>query len=172
LPQSAGTVGLGARLRGELDQHAVKAARFVLLSAYEADLPRLEQVPGLEGISQLPADWVERLQAADIGASICENLETIRAYNSRPSDGTPGTEQGSYAFSVFADHPSGHTVTKLDPFAIRPRRGKIYALAAAEKYGASTRAVLLELGHTEAEVQRLLDTGVASESWSREYLPS
>ncbi|WP_210542693.1 CoA transferase [Rhodoferax sp. PAMC 29310] len=163
--------------------------RFVLLSAYEADLPRLEQVPGLEGISQVPADgraaflaqafmgaraadWVERLQAADIGASICENLETIRAYNSRPADGTPGTEQGSYAFSVFADHPSGHTVTQLDPFAVRPRRGKIYALESAEKYGASTRAVLQELGHSEEQIDALMAAGVVSESWSASYLPT
>jgi crotonobetainyl-CoA:carnitine CoA-transferase CaiB-like acyl-CoA transferase len=163
--------------------------RFVLLSAYEADLPRLEQVPGLEGISQVPADgraaflaqafmgaraadWVERLQAADIGASICENLETIRAYNSRPADGTPGTEQGSYAFSIFADHPSGHTVTQLDPFAVRPRRGKIYALESAEKYGASTRAVLQELGHTEEQIDALMAAGVVSESWSASYLPT
>jgi crotonobetainyl-CoA:carnitine CoA-transferase CaiB-like acyl-CoA transferase len=116
-------------------------------------------------------DWVERLQAADIGAAICENIETIRAYNSRPADGTPGTAQGSYAFSVFADHPSGHAVTQLDPFAVRPRRGKIYALEPAEKYGMSTRAVLLEIGHTDAEVEQLIDAGVASESWSREYLP-
>ncbi len=161
----------------------------MLLSAYETDLPRFEKVPGLEGFSQVPAqgraaflahafmnaravDWVERLQAADIGAAICENIETIRAYNSRPADGTPGTTQGSYAFSVFADHPSGHAVTQLDPFAVRPRRGKIYALAPAEKYGASTRAVLQEIGLSEAEVQQLVETGVVSDSWSREYLPS
>jgi hypothetical protein len=115
---------------------------------------------------------VERLQAADIGASICENLETIRAYNSRPADGTPGTEQGSYAFSVFADHPSGHTVTQLDPFAVRPRRGKIYALESAEKYGASTRAVLQELCHSEEQIDALMAAGVVSESWSASYLPT
>lgn len=163
--------------------------RFVLLSAYETDLPRFEQVAGLEGFSQVPSegraaflaqafmkaravDWVGRLQAADIGAAICENIETIRAYNSRPADATPGTALGSYAFSVFADHPSGHSVTQLDPFAVRPSRGKIYALEPAEKYGASTRAVLRQLGHTEAEIVDLIAAGVVSESWSREYLPT
>lgn len=163
--------------------------RFVLLSAYEADVPVLNQVQGLEGFAEVPregraafmakafmnaraVDWVERLQAADIGAAICENIETIRAYNSRPTDGKPGTDCGSYAFSIYADHPSGHTVTQLDPFAVRPRRGKIYTLEPAEKYGASTRIILMEMGHSEAEIQRLIDTGVASDSWSEEYLPS
>jgi hypothetical protein len=84
---------------------------------------------------------VERLQAADIGAALCENIETIRAYHSRPADGKPGTDPGSYSFSVFAEHPSGYTVTQLDPYAVRPRRGKIYALPPAEKYGASSRAI-------------------------------
>jgi crotonobetainyl-CoA:carnitine CoA-transferase CaiB-like acyl-CoA transferase len=92
-------------------------------------------------------------------------------YNSRPADGKPGTDQGSYAFSVFTDHPSGHTVTQLDPFAIRPQRGKIYALDPAEQYGASTRAVLRELGKAEDEIEALLQSGVVSERWSQQYLP-
>lgn len=162
--------------------------RFVLLSAYEVDLPRLEQVEGLEGLSQVPKeeraaflaqafmnaraiDWVERLQAADIGAAICENIESIRVYNSRPADRKPGTDCGSYAFSVYADHPSGHKVTQLDPFAIRPQRSKIYALRPAEKYGASTRSVLKELGKTDQQIEDLLQAGVVSESWSAQYLP-
>jgi crotonobetainyl-CoA:carnitine CoA-transferase CaiB-like acyl-CoA transferase len=162
---------------------------FVLLSAYEADLSRLEQVSGLEGISEVPkegraaflaqsfmsataADWMLRLQAADIGASICENIETIRAYNSRPADGSSGIAHGSYAFSVFADHPSGHTITQLDPFAVRPRRGKIYALEPAEKYGTSTRAVLKELGHNDDEIEALVQAGVVSDSWSADYIPT
>ncbi len=162
--------------------------RFILLSAYEVDLPRFDQVEGLEGLSNVPKedrasflahafmnaraiDWVERLQAADIGAAICENIESIRVYNSRPADGTTGIDQGSYAFSVYADHPSGHAVTQLDPFAIRPQRGKIYALKPAEKYGASTRAVLQEMGKTEEQIDTLIASGVVSESWSDQYLP-
>ena len=116
-------------------------------------------------------DWVERLQAADIGAAICENIETIRAYNSRPFDGKPGTDQGSYAFSVFDDHPSGHAVTQLDPFAVRPQRGKVYALGPAQKYGASTRAVLQEIGYDTDAITTMLASGAFSESWSRDYLP-
>ena len=163
--------------------------RFVLLCASEADLARFEDVEGLQGFSKVSNEaraaflanafatadaegWVARLQAANIGAAVCEDIETLRAQTSRPADGKPGTEQGSYAFSVYKDHPSGHVVTQLDPYAVRPARGKVYALAPAEKYGASTRSVMKELGYDEAEIDVLLQDGTISESWSREYLPS
>jgi crotonobetainyl-CoA:carnitine CoA-transferase CaiB-like acyl-CoA transferase len=162
--------------------------RFILLCASEHDLSRLDRVQGLEGVSQLghaqraaflaeafakasADDWVARLQSANVGAAVCDNIESIRRVNSRSDDGKPGIDQGSYAFSVYADHPSGHVVTQLDPFAIRPRRGKIYALRPAEKYGASTRAVLRELGKSDADIDKLQRSGVVSESWSAQYLP-
>ncbi|MGI8399220.1 hypothetical protein ACRYWZ_22905 [Agrobacterium deltaense] len=39
-------------------------------------------------------------------------------------------------------------------------------------YGASTVKVLEEVGYTEKEIEKLLEDGVASQSWSTEYLPS
>lgn len=163
--------------------------RFILLSAYEADVERIDKVEGLEGFAAVPkedraaflssafltaraADWVERLQAADVAGSVCENIETIRAYSSRPADGTPGIDRGSYSFSVYDDHPSGHVVTQLDPYAIRPTRSTIYAPDPAEKFGASTRAILAELGYAADEIDAMITSGAVSESWSREYLPS
>ena len=163
--------------------------RFLLLSAEEGDLPKLNAVQGLEGVIDVPrerraaflatafmsaraSEWAERLQAADIGATVCENIEAIRAYNSRPADGTPGTDRSSYAFSIYEDHPSGHVVTQLDPFAIRPAHGTVYALDPTEKFGKSTRAILGELGYGTDEIDRMIAKGAVSESWSREYLPS
>ncbi|MEM8812465.1 MAG: CoA transferase [Pseudomonadota bacterium] len=163
--------------------------RFVLLSAYEADMERLNTVEGLEGIADVEeedraaflataflnaraSDWAERLQAADVGGAICESIETIRAYNSRPFDDAPGTDNGSYSFSVYEDHPSGHVVTQLDPLAVRPANSRIRALTPAEKFGASTRAILSELGYGAADIQRMIETGTVSESWSRDYLPN
>ncbi|MDA3921000.1 MAG: CoA transferase [Salinisphaera sp.] len=162
---------------------------FLLVSAYEYDIEKFDNVAGLEGLSRVDpegraaflapkfltaraTDWVERLEAADIGAAVCENLETLRSYNSRPYDGTVGIDQGSYAFTIYEDHPSGHVVTQLDPYAVRPRRAQIYPMTPAEKYGASTRSVLQEIGYSEEEVDRLIEAGIASESWSREYLPT
>jgi crotonobetainyl-CoA:carnitine CoA-transferase CaiB-like acyl-CoA transferase len=55
---------------------------------------------------------------------------------------------------------------------VRPSRGKIYALEPAEKYGASTRAILRDLGYADAEIDAMISSGLVSESWSREYLPT
>jgi len=161
----------------------------VLVSAYENDLGKFAEVEGLEGVVDVPpeeraaylalrflsvraADWVDRLQAADIAAAVCENLETLRSYNAWRSDGSTGIDRGSYSFTVYDDHPSGHVITQLDPYAIRPKRGRIYPLAPSEKYGASTRQVLEELGHAGEAIDRLIEEGVVAESWSREYLPT
>jgi crotonobetainyl-CoA:carnitine CoA-transferase CaiB-like acyl-CoA transferase len=42
----------------------------------------------------------------------------------------------------------------------------------SEKYGASTRAVLTELGYSADEIDAMIEQGIASESWSSEYFPS
>lgn len=165
------------------------ADRWIMLGASEADLPRFARVPGLESLSgasetqrqglltdaflHQPADvWLARLRGADIGAAACDSIEVLRAANCRPSDGTPGIDRGSYAFSRFPDHPSGHQVTQLDPFAVRPSVAPVKPMAPAEKYGASTRRVLMSLGYGAEDIDRLIAEGAASESWSREYLPS
>jgi len=162
---------------------------FILLSASETDMDKFEHVEGLKGFSRIAkddratflaaaflkasaGDWCERLQAADIGAAPCDDIENIRARHSRPADGGPGIDRGSYSFSIYEDHPSGHVVTQLDPYAVRPVVGKVYALSSAEKFGASTRAVLGELGYDAAKIDAMITAGVISETWSREYLPS
>lgn len=170
--------------------HLYKAAdRWLLLGASERDLPRFLTVEGLADLAVLAPDerggflarvfsgedaatWTARLRAADIGAVICDDIESLRAGNCRPADGSPGTDRGSYAFSRYADHPSGHAVTLLDPLAVRPLVGKVSQLASAEKYGASTRHILQTLGYDDARIDSLVVVGVVSESWSREYLPS
>lgn len=165
------------------------ADRWIVIAASEKDLSRFRSIEGLEGMAGMTEHervyalsaiiatasatvWMERFRNADIGAAICENIEAIRAATARPADGTPGTERGSYSFSVYADHPSGHMVTHLDPYAVRPAQGKIYARAPAEKYGASTREVMKALGLTDAAVDDLVAGRTLSESWSVEYLPS
>ncbi|MET4359254.1 crotonobetainyl-CoA:carnitine CoA-transferase CaiB-like acyl-CoA transferase [Bradyrhizobium sp. RT9b] len=162
----------------------------LLLGAREHDLPRLVRVPGLQGLANVPKEnrasflarvikeapaeeWRSKFDAAGVGAAVCENVAAIRAANSKPAAAAaPGTEQGSYSFSTFPDHPSGHAVTQVDCCAIRSVVGKVHALPPAEKYGASTRHVLRGLGYAEPEIDGLLAEGALSESWSREYLPS
>ncbi|MCH8551456.1 MAG: CoA transferase [Natronospirillum sp.] len=173
----------------DLSRFYMTADGFVLLSAYESDLPKFALVEGLEGLVERPVegraeflatafmnasaeDWVTRLQAADIASATCQNLDALRAYNAYEADDSTGTERGSYSFSVYRDHPSGHTITQLDPYAIRPMRGKIYPLTPAEQYGTSTCAVLSELGYDQAGIEALLDQGVIATAWSRHYLPT
>ncbi len=172
----------------ELTRFYSTADGILLISAYEKDVPLFEDVEGLVGFSRLEkeeraaflanafmnakaTDWADRLQAAGIGAAVCENLESLRAYNSWPANESTGIERGSYSFSVYEDHPSGHVVTQLDPYAIRPSRGKIYTLKPAEKYGASTRSVLKSLDYTDQEIDQMIDSGAVSDSWSKDYLP-
>jgi len=182
-PSGRDTVGYDA-----LTRFYEAADGLFLLNATEADLERLDTVEGLTGVSSVPAeqraealatlfrrrgveDWIARLRAADIGVAGFENIETIRATASRLADGTSGIDRGSYSFSVFTDHPSGHTVTQLDTYAVRPVRAEIKMPPPAEKYGASTRQILTELGYCKEEIKTLSDSKAISESWSKEYLP-
>lgn len=161
---------------------------YILLSAYEADISRLATVVGLEDLPTVAAEehaaflatafqaqsaeeWVARLRAADVGCAICENLEALRADNTREADGTPGTQNGSYSFVIYRDHPSGHEVTQLDPYGVRSKVSRVFAPTPTEKFGASTRGVLSELGYGEAAIETMLRTGQLSESWSAQYLP-
>ncbi len=169
--------------------YSTASGRHILLCAYEADLPRFRDVEGLEDLPDTPledraaylatafqtqpaTEWATRLRAADIGVAICENIDALRALNERPADGDPGISNGSYSFSTYSDHPSGHEVVQLDPYAVRPARGKVYAVAPAEKFGASTCAILEELGYSQSAIDKMLGSGGLSTSWSDEYLPS
>ena len=169
--------------------YSTASGRHILLSAYENDLQRFRNVEGLEELpdidpderaaylaaafqSQPASEWLSRLRDADIGVAICENIDALRARHSREADDTPGTDNGSYSFSVYADHPSGHEVIQLDPYAVRTTRGKVYSVSPSEKFGASTRTILAELGYADRAVEKMLVSGALSESWSEEYLPS
>lgn len=162
---------------------------YILLSAYECDVPLFRRVEGLEALpdlsederatylamafqSQSASEWIERLQAADIGAALCDNIDALRAENSRLADGSSGTENGSYSFSTYPDHPSGHEVTQLDPYAVRTTRSQISALSPAEKFGTSTKTILKELGYADQAIETMLKSGELNTSWSVEYLPS
>lgn len=162
---------------------------YILLAASDTDLPRFAQVDGLSDLADITPDdraaylatafqdqpateWVARLRAADIGCAICENLDSLRAENTRPADGTPGTDRGSYAFSLYTDHPSGHAITQLDPYAVRTTTSRVTMPTPTEKFGTSTRAILRDLGYGDSAIDKMLATGQLSESWSAEYLPS
>ncbi|MDE1182590.1 CoA transferase [Paraburkholderia sp.] len=160
---------------------------WIYVHTHEQELARLDQVEGLRGIvsaaepgaflaraldTASAKTWQTRLQAAGIAAAAPDNLDNLRRETSRPADGKPGLDHGSFAFSVYDAHPSGHRVTQLDPVAIRPDEANIRVLKPAEKFGASTRPVLRALGYQEGAIDALIDRHAIGVSWSDEYLPS
>lgn len=171
----------------ELSRFYRTADGWIYLDADESDLDKFGAIAELAGVASATdreaflgqaigrmasATLQERLQAANIAAAAPDNIDNLRQRYSRAADGQPGTSIGSYAFSVYGDHPSGHRITQLDPYAIRPRVSRIRALPPAEKFGASTRKVLERLGYSAEQIRTLLDIGAISESWSDEYLPT
>lgn len=179
--------GRDARGFSALSRFFRAADHWLYVATNEKELDRLDGVAGLAGIRSAtdpaaflavalatePAEvWQTRLQAAQVAAAVPDNIDQLRSRYSRAADQQPGTDHGSYAFSIFADHPSGHRVTQLDPLAIRPQHAPIRALAPAEKFGTSTRQVLTEMGYSAAQIHTLLANKAVGESWSSEYLPS
>jgi crotonobetainyl-CoA:carnitine CoA-transferase CaiB-like acyl-CoA transferase len=70
-------------------------------------------------------------------------------------------------------HPSGYRVSLPLPTWYRFESETVEPLAAARAPGSHTRSVLTEFGVGDAEVDRLLTSGVAREGWSvlKHYLP-
>ena len=121
---------------------------------------------------QSVSHWVEHLQGLGFAISPINNIEDLRARYTRDNDNTSGIEQGSYAFTTFKDHPSGHAITIVDPYAIRPKNGKVYFVRPCEKFGASTLSVLKDYGYSEQDIATLLENKDINISWSHEYIPS
>ena len=161
---------------------------WIFIDASESDLETLDKtVPGLQGITvtgdiqaflivafqQASAqEWVKRFIKADIAAAQPLSIENLRAQYSRKADGKVGTELGSFAFSIYHDHPSGHCLTQIDHYSIRPQRASIRALTPTERHGHSTREILKSVAYTDLEIDAMIDSNVASLGWSREHLPS
>jgi len=160
---------------------------WLFLDSHQGELDQLDQIEGLEGIiecqdkaefitlSLLKAPtsyWVDVFIKADIAAAEPMAIEVLREQNSRIADQTVGTNRGSFAFSIYPDHPSGHCITQIDQYAIRPTESCINAVTPTEAFGHSTRDILSELGYKAAEIESLLERKIAGTAWGKEFLPS
>ncbi|MDA9918934.1 CoA transferase [Porticoccaceae bacterium] len=171
----------------ELSHFYQTADDWIFLDAESADLPALENIQGLQGITTT-ADiqvfltvafqqassqkWMKRLLAADVAAAQPLSIETLREQYSRVADGTVGTERGSFAFSIYPDHPSGHQLTQIDHYAIRPTCARIDAVGPTEAHGQSTREILAAVGYTDVQIDAMLERGIAGLAWGKTYLPA
>ena len=173
--------------RNALSHFYQTADGWLFLDADSSDLDALRRIPGLAKLD-LSGDaqellarafaladaetWLTVLRGMDIAAAQPVAIETLRDNYSRLADGRVGTEQGSFAFSVYPDHPSGYRVTQIDQYSIRPTEAPIIAATPAERFGASTRQVLADLEYSEFEIERMIDQGIAGLGWGKEFLPS
>ncbi|OMH32109.1 CoA transferase [Motiliproteus sp. MSK22-1] len=160
---------------------------WIFLDANATELSTLNQIEGLKGIlatddiagfltaafKTAPADyWAEMLQSAGVAAAAPQSIEDLRDRYSRQADGSVGIDKGSFAFSVYPDHPSSHCVTLIDHYAIRPAEATIRAIDSTERFGHSTRVILADAGYSEAEISSMIERKVAGQGWGKEFLPS
>ncbi|NVK27939.1 MAG: CoA transferase [Flavobacteriia bacterium] len=160
---------------------------WVLLDSHQDELAKMEEIQGLGGIqeshdvgrflrenliNESSEYWIKEFAIADIACAETVSIAFLRQHNSRVADQEVGIDRGSYAFSIFPDHPSGHCLTQVDPYAIRPVEAKIKAVTPTEKFGTSTVDVLQGLGYEEDDINVMLEKRIAATGWGREFLPS
>lgn len=160
---------------------------WIFLDADPREIDKLSSVEGLAQIKQAEsisaylqtsfmqassAYWIDVLHTADIAAAAPNSIETLREQNSRIADGTTGIDRGSYAFSIYPDHPSGHCLTQIDHYSVRPAEASITAVAPAESFGHSTREVLRSVDYNDSEIESMIERGIAGLAWGKEFLPS
>jgi crotonobetainyl-CoA:carnitine CoA-transferase CaiB-like acyl-CoA transferase len=158
------------------------------LAAEKPAVGRLEALEELQDASGVPWDeleeflsarfktrdvayWVTNLIQADIGASKMGSLAELREKYLSCSEMDSHARGGTYQFTRYEHHPSGHRVDLVSPCAIRPKYARLVVPAPAEKYGRDTRQILIELGYSDQEIQHMFDEGAVSESWGEQYLP-
>ncbi len=154
----------------------------------ESRIEKLESLAGLEGIASLPAEgqtrrlveqietrpaaWWRETMAGIGGAAIAlDSLVELRRRYRRDAAAPPPSNR-TFQFVHHRDHPCGRGVTLVDWAGIRPaglplRRGR-----PAPKYGAHTREILIELGYESDEIDSFFQARIASQSWSKDYMPT
>ncbi len=160
---------------------------WLFLDSNEYELETLSNIEGLEGITHCVSTeeflatalklkssehWAQSLQNANIAAAKPYSIEDLRAQYTRPVDDTVGLDRGSYAFFCDPNHPSGHAVTQIDHYAIRPNEASIKKVTPTERFGFSTREILKGLNYSDADIDELIRKNVVGLSWGKEYLPS
>lgn len=160
---------------------------WIYLDSNDSELGRLGQVEGLGGIvttdnlsdylteafKRAPAVyWKSALDKVDVASAIPQAIEHLREQYSRVADGKAGTDLGSFAFSIYPEHPSGHQITQIDHYSIRPTESTIVAATPTESFGHSTREVLAEMGYDSESIESMIERGIAGTGWGKEFLPS
>jgi hypothetical protein len=76
----------------------------------------------------------------------------------------------SYRFLIYENHPGGHVVTQLDPYAVQHVMRRVYTLDVRE-YFSSRKSILKSLGNNDIGIDKMIKCGMVSETCSNHYLP-
>lgn len=112
------------------------------------------------------AVWAEHLRPFDVAVQPLRSLADLRM---RSLNGP--TAGATIAFQREVGHPSGRVVEHTRPNAVRPRRAPLVETAAAEQYGRSTRRILRTLDYSGPDIEWMIQAGIVSDRWSKDYLP-
>ncbi len=160
---------------------------WIIIDSNPNELTKMEKIDGLRGINQSPCiqtfleeafltnssqHWTSALRQYDIAVAEPKSIEWLRDKYSRRRDGKPGIDKGSFSFSIYPDHPSGHCVTYIDPYSIRPTYAEIKNPRPTEKFGESTISILESVGYSDVEINNMLNDKIVNLKWGQEYLPS
>ncbi len=87
------------------------------------------------------------------------------------SDGAVDLNRHTFSAIRHDQHPMGRWCDLVAPNAVRPSGAKITIPGPMPKYGADTYRIFLSLGFSEGQIESMIESGAASESWSEKYLP-
>lgn len=180
----------GPAVKGDGPLYRCYEARdgWFFLAAENQGASVLELIVGLEGAGQLEGKgleeflcqkfitqtssyWIGELVQRGVGAVKLGSLTELREKYGSDDNADCYASGPTYQFTRCENHPSGRRIDIIDPVSIRPRYGRLTVPAPAGKYGQETREILSELGFAQSEIDMMLKAGIASESWSDQYLP-
>jgi len=118
------------------------------------------------------AHWAHAFAGSSAGVTPLGSLHDTRDVGlQRESVGAIDIRNATFRAVRHDRHPMGRWVDLVAPNAVRPGNAKITIPGPAPKYGQNTRAILACLGYGDTDIQDMIDTGAAAESWSERYLP-
>jgi crotonobetainyl-CoA:carnitine CoA-transferase CaiB-like acyl-CoA transferase len=117
------------------------------------------------------SECVAMLTKLDIGAVVPSSIAELREKYLHRTEVEDDKTDTTYQFVRHDIAAANRWVDLFEPCAIRTSNGHISKYPPAEKYGASTRQILQELGFDEQKIDAIIDERTAAVQWSEFYLP-
>ena len=175
-------------------EHLYRAADgWLILTGLPEDLPRLREIPELAAVPVAAADesariaalqaaigeqpaahWERAFNAAGFGCHRVDCIEDVRrAGLCEITEEQRATWSDGQSISVIRllDHPAGGSADTPAPTYARFANSTLRIANPMPKVGSDTRAILRELGHDDARIDRWIAEGVAAEQLHDAYLP-